>query len=487
MSGVDRLVWRRLIDRPQINIGATGLAGLVIASEAVLLVLTALASGIAYHLCAYGDAGPVRTFAAVASLSALLYVLPYLSQGDYTVQAFLKGRRSAHRVVLRWHAGLLLLGVVAFLTKTTAMFSRVWMVIFYVLGLVALLAVNAIAKRVVRTGVEHGRIAARRLMLVGASDDIAEFWERRGKHDQTDRIVSIARLPQKASDEKADSAEVDAELTEVLSSAVEHARLFGVDAVLILPGCSSHRLVSRCVDGLSALPVSIHLDAGPALDRVPTTEVQRIGDLAALTIADRPLGPLQTLAKRVFDIAASSLGLVMLAPVFLAVALKIKRDSPGPVFFLQRRRGYNQREFRIVKFRSMTCLEDGDVVRQAKTGDARITPIGETLRRYNIDELPQLWNVLRGDMSIVGPRPHAVAHDKLFEKRIGKYPRRLNVKPGITGWAQVNGFRGETDTDDKMEKRVEHDLHYIDNWSLWLDLKIVAMTVFSRRAYTNAR
>jgi polysaccharide biosynthesis protein PslA len=475
VSGVDRLLWRRLVDRPHLNINAAGLAGLVIASEVALLVLTAMASGVAYHLYAYGQIGPVRTFAAVAVLAALLYVLPHASK--YALQTCLKDRRSSQDVVLRWHAGLLLLGVVAFLTKTTSMFSRAWMVIFYVGGLVALLAVNAIGRKLVRTGVERGHIAARRLMLVGASEEIAKFWDRRGTRDHTDRIVSIARLPTETPDD----------LGEVLSSAVEHARLFGVDAVLILPGNSSQERISRCVDALSALPVSIHLDAGPALDRVQTTEVQRIGDLAALTLADRPLGPLQSLAKRAFDIAAASAGLVLLAPVFAAVAIMIKRDSPGPVFFRQRRRGYNQREFRIVKFRSMSCMDDGDVVRQAKAGDARITPLGEKLRKYNLDELPQLWNVLVGDMSLVGPRPHAVAHDKLFEKRIGKYPRRLNVKPGITGWAQVNGFRGETDTDDKMERRVEYDLDYIDNWSLWLDIKIVLLTVLSRRAYTNAR
>ncbi|HEX4892386.1 MAG TPA: sugar transferase, partial [Hyphomicrobiaceae bacterium] len=152
----------------------------------------------------------------------------------------------------------------------------------------------------------------------------------------------------------------------------------------------------------------------------------------------------------------------------------------------QRRRGYNQYEFRIVKFRTMTTLDDGDIVRQARRNDPRITRVGAFLRRYNLDELPQLWNVLKGEMSIVGPRPHAVAHDREFERRIMRYPRRLNVKPGITGWAQVHGYRGETDTEEKLQRRVEYDLHYIDHWSIWLDLYIVALTL-SRRAFTNAR
>ena len=191
-------------------------------------------------------------------------------------------------------------------------------------------------------------------------------------------------------------------------------------------------------------------------------------------------------AKRAFDAAAAATALLLLAPFFALVALAIKLDSRGPVFFMQRRYGFNQRPFRIRKFRTMLTMDDGDVVRQASANDPRITRVGRFLRRWNLDELPQLVNVIRGEMSLVGPRPHALAHDREFERRIALYARRHNVKPGITGWAQVNGFRGETDTDDKMRARVEHDLHYIDNWSMGLDLVILAKTVLSPKAYRNA-
>jgi polysaccharide biosynthesis protein PslA len=203
-------------------------------------------------------------------------------------------------------------------------------------------------------------------------------------------------------------------------------------------------------------------------------------------LTEPPLAPLQALVKRGMDVAIAGLALIVLAPVFAIIAVLIKRDSPGPVFFLQRRRGYNQQEFRIFKFRSMTSMDDGDHVPQAQKNDPRVTRIGRALRRYNLDELPQIINVLRGEMSIVCPRPHAVAHDRLFETRIGTYPRRLNVRPGITGWAQVHGLRGETNTDDKMSARVDHDLHYIDNWSIRLDLYILALTILSPRSYRNA-
>jgi len=156
------------------------------------------------------------------------------------------------------------------------------------------------------------------------------------------------------------------------------------------------------------------------------------------------------------------------------------------VLFLQRRFGFNQKPFRIIKFRSMRICEDGPDIRQASKDDPRVTRVGRWLRRWNIDEVPQLLNVIKGEMSLVGPRPHALSHDREYERRISSYARRHNVKPGITGWAQIHGLRGETDTDDKMRARVEHDLYYIDNWSVWLDLQIVIRTVISRASYRNA-
>ena len=164
----------------------------------------------------------------------------------------------------------------------------------------------------------------------------------------------------------------------------------------------------------------------------------------------------------------------------------VKLDSPGPIFFRQRRYGFNQKAFRIIKFRTMVTLDDGGVVQQATQGDPRVTRVGRWLRALNLDELPQLINVVRGEMSLVGPRPHALSHNREYEHIIARYARRHNVKPGITGWAQVHGIRGETDTPDKMQKRVEYDLFYIENWSLARDFIILVWTVISPTAYRNA-
>jgi exopolysaccharide biosynthesis polyprenyl glycosylphosphotransferase len=214
--------------------------------------------------------------------------------------------------------------------------------------------------------------------------------------------------------------------------------------------------------------------------------ISKLGPMASLQLTRVPLSSLEVLQKRVLDIVASAAGLIVLSPLMLVAAILIRLESPGPIFFRQRRYGFNQEPFRIIKFRTMTTLDDGDVVPQATANDRRITRVGRWLRRWNIDELPRLINVLKGDMSLVGPRPHALSHNREYERKISLYARRHNVRPGITGWAQVNGFRGETATDEKMRQRVDYDLYYIDNWSVWLDLRILLLTMFSPHAYRNA-
>jgi len=221
------------------------------------------------------------------------------------------------------------------------------------------------------------------------------------------------------------------------------------------------------------------------LDRFDRVQIVKVSTMATLCLARPPISGLEILGKRLSDIVMAAAGLLALMPLFALVALLIRLDGPGPILFRQQRWGFNQRPFSIVKFRTMRVHDDSEV-RQATQNDDRVTRIGRFLRRWNIDELPQLWNVLVGDMSIVGPRPHAVPHNQLYERRIGDYARRHNVKPGITGWAQVNGARGETDTDEKMRRRIEYDLHYIDNWSLLFDLRIIGLTLISPKAYRNA-
>lgn len=191
-------------------------------------------------------------------------------------------------------------------------------------------------------------------------------------------------------------------------------------------------------------------------------------------------------AKRLLDIGGAGFGLLLLSPLFAVVALLIKLDSSGPVFFRQHRTGFNHEPFRILKFRTMTTMEDDANVAQARMVDERVTRVGCWLRRSNIDELPQLLNVLCGEMSLVGPRPHALSHDFQFGRKIAFYALRHNMKPGITGWAQVNGFRGPILADDQIRNRVEHDVFYIQHWSFWFDVRILWLTFASLDAHRNA-
>ena len=202
-----------------------------------------------------------------------------------------------------------------------------------------------------------------------------------------------------------------------------------------------------------------------------------IGTAWTAELKRAPLTTSEQAWKRGLDVLIATLGLIMLAPLMVLVAVLIKIESRGPVLFMQTRNGFNGRPFRICKFRTMFVLEDGPVVRQATKNDPRVTYLGRLLRRTNIDELPQLLNVIAGDMSLVGPRPHASAHNSEYEKIIANYAYRYHVKPGLTGWAQVNGLRGETQTVDLMARRVEFDLWYINNWNLWLDFKILLRTL----------
>jgi exopolysaccharide biosynthesis polyprenyl glycosylphosphotransferase len=236
----------------------------------------------------------------------------------------------------------------------------------------------------------------------------------------------------------------------------------------------------------SELPVSFNVAPMDSLDRPLASQVAMFDDLLTIQVHRPPLSLWDRSIKRTFDVAAAAIGLILLLPLFIAVSVAIRLDSRGPILFRQTRHGFNNEAIRVFKFRSMTTTENGDDFTQVVKNDPRVTRIGRILRATNIDELPQLINVLLGSMSIVGPRPHATAHNEIFLSKIPPLSRRHNVKPGITGWAQVNGFRGETDTIEKMQKRIDHDLQYIDNWSFMFDMKIIMMTLFSKKAYVNA-
>ena len=408
--------------------------------------------------------------------TAMFFLLPGILRDDYAVARYLSHKGHAGRTLSLW--GLAVTGalVLAFLTKTSDSFSRSASLGLAFGGYGALLAVRGVLVGALQSRASAGRLAWRHIFLVGDEDMVRAFSDRHRPHQTGLRIVGAAVL--RPGEEN---------LADDLVLAAASARVLRPDDIYILVPWAERERLEASIDTFMGLPATIQLAPERFLDQFEDLHVVRNGSLASIHLVRRPLSSGEVLAKRSLDIVLASAALLALAPLFAVVALLIRWEGGGPVFFSQRRYGFNQEPFRIYKFRSMRAAEDGRDVRQATAGDSRITRIGRFMRRTNIDELPQLLNVLRGEMSLVGPRPHAMAHDQAFEREVALYARRHNVRPGITGWAQVNGWRGETDTPEKVVNRVEHDLYYIDNWSLLLDVSIMVRTVVSRKAYDNAR
>jgi Undecaprenyl-phosphate glucose phosphotransferase len=443
-------------------------------AEAATIIASAFASGWLYHLAILGEEPSLEALAQLGVAIALFVLASGVARQDYAVGNFLDAKGYARRLFHIWNVAFVGAIVLGFMTKTSMVFSRGTVVLFYLSGFVALVGLRHLAVRAVQIASKTGRIQARRIFLVGTEREVTDFATRHQPWNLGMEIAGVAIQP-----EAGDGAEI-------MEEAVQRARASAPDDVFILFGWGKKCLIDQAIDRFMTLPASIHLGSEPLLDRFSDLRIARIGTVSSVQVVRRALSFGDVAVKRIFDTLVGLAALVALSPVFVLVALAIKLDSSGPVFFRQRRYGFNQQPFRIWKFRTMRTMDDGAQVVQASANDPRITRVGRLLRKWNLDELPQLINVLSGDMSLVGPRPHALAHDHEYERRIALYARRHNVKPGITGWAQVNGFRGETSTDDKMRSRVEHDLHYIDNWSILMDISILIQTAISPKAYRNA-
>jgi len=268
--------------------------------------------------------------------------------------------------------------------------------------------------------------------------------------------------------------------------AVDFVKRHKIQSVYIALPLSRQQRMIDLVEALGDTAASVYFVPDLLAFELLQPRIVDVGGIPVYSVRDTPMHGTNALYKRAIDLVMGVAGLLMLLPVMLAIALAVRLSSPGPVLFRQRRYGLDGEEIVVYKFRSMTTAAENHAVTQATRQDARVTAVGRLLRRTSLDELPQLLNVLEGNMSIVGPRPHAVAHNEQYRRLIGGYMIRHKVRPGITGWAQVNGWRGETDTLDKMRRRVEHDLDYLRNWSVWLDLKIILRTVRTVLSARNA-
>ena len=363
-----------------------------------------------------------------------------------------------------------------FVLKVSDVYSRGMLLTQLIAAAAAILFMRAIFQKYLRTQLARGNLETERVVVIGSLARDGAFLARLAKDGN--RIVAAQTL---------EGVVHGDDTAPLVKDIVKTCRSWGVTRVVVALPAQHSGIASDIVEGLAETPVTVNLVLSAMQCPVFRSSVNSFYGFATAQIDNRPLNAWDLAVKRVFDVVVSFSALVFLAPLLTFIALAIRLDSPGPVLFRQTRHGYGNRAIRVIKFRSMRVAEDGAAFRQATRNDPRITRIGRFIRRTNLDELPQLFNVLFGEMSIVGPRPHPVALNETFADQIKWFNRRHNIKPGITGWAQVNGYRGETKTLDRMEGRVAHDLWYLENWSFLLDLKIMIVTVFSPLAYRDAR
>ena len=343
--------------------------------------------------------------------------------------------------------------------------------------LFALAMVDRFVQVALPRALSRGMVSAGRSVLIGERDEMAG--------SSADHLLEKFGMREVGRFELPPDGE-SAPLLRVTDAAIQVTRDDRAEIVLLAMRWDDHIRRDLVCERLRILPVPILLLPDRSVGTILSRPTHEIGTQIMVELQRAPLSWVEMALKRAVDLVVTATALVLLSPLLAATAWAIKLDSRGPAIFRQRRRGFSGREFTIYKFRTMHVLESGPTIRQAKRGDARVTRLGRMLRSTSIDELPQLLNVLNGEMSIIGPRPHAVAHDGEYGQLIANYAFRHHVKPGLTGWAQIHGFRGETARLELMKRRVDLDLWYIDNWSLWLDFQILIKTFFEVLRKRNA-
>jgi len=440
-------------------------------AEAVAIIVTAALSKYLYIDLILGQVQEIWLYLLPAPLLSVCFYLFMKQAGLYETEALTEPTMACGRLWGALAMSLLVVLGILYMFKTAEWYSRGWFATWFVINAGVLFAMRAIAKRRVRDMVMSGRLV-RRVAIFGTLEFISRMKEDIEGFDPSISVdgLYLARPTVVSSPDLA----FDGGLVELKDALAKRA----YEQVFIgLPSQDAER-IQMAVTGLASYSTELLLCTELEPYPVVVHATRNFGRLRTNVINLVPLSEIHGFAKISLDYVLATVGLICLAPLLAAVAIAIKLDSPGPVFFRQRRYGQNNRIFRIYKFRTMAVAEDGQQVKQAERNDPRVTRVGRFLRRTSIDELPQLINVLTGDMSIVGPRPHALAHDQLFEEQLDLFSRRRRVRPGLTGWAQVHGFRGETKTTEDVRSRMQHDLYYIDNWSIWLDIEIIARTIF---------
>ena len=382
-------------------------------------------------------------------------------------------RCQSSNLLIYWAFMIIALVFLGYITGTTELFSQSVLYQWTLLTPLVILIINAVIRFFFLLSLKSDE-NQRKVIIVGTNDESCKLG---------DNIVNDVAYGLKLKGYFDDRSEdrighsLNAAYLGVMDELPDYVKKNGIDLIYITLPVSHQQRVLDLLDELHDTTASIYFTPDIFVYELIQARMDNIGGMPLVALCETPFSGLNGIIKRLSDVAFATAILLLISPVLLIIAIAIKISSPGPVFFSQKRYGLDGEEIIVYKFRSMTVCEDGDTIKQATRNDVRITKLGAILRKYSLDELPQFINVLQGRMSIVGPRPHAVAHNEMYRGMIKGYMMRHKVKPGITGWAQINGCRGETDTVEKMQKRIEYDLDYLRNWSLGLDSIIILKTV----------
>jgi Undecaprenyl-phosphate glucose phosphotransferase len=449
---------------------------IIVSTDVLSILCASYFTNFAYHTVVLQSGHDLGLGLAYGFGVASVFVVVAMRASEYNLANI--ASPSFKRLAWHWMVSLSLFLAAVFVLKVGGIFSRGAFLIFAVAGAAALIVNRNFVAIALNTGLVRSLLQPQRCALVGDAGEVSRAQLQLEKSSSNISITECIEIG-----EGSDSKTLANVINRLMSLSREHA----IDTILIALPWSRSAEIKTALATLrqQALPVILLPDA--QVSQFISQPSISFSDLPAFVIKRQALSSAEQMNKRILDVVLAAFALVVLSPIFALAALLIKVDSPGPVFFRQRRSGFNNRDFQILKFRTMHVMEDRGQIRQASRKDERITRVGAFLRRSSIDELPQLINVLRGEMSLVGPRPHAVSHNAEWAELVDDYALRHHIKPGITGLAQVNGYRGLCDTCEHVKMRVHYDLEYINHWSIWLDLQIIAKTMcvffFQRTAF----
>ncbi|MDQ0319861.1 Undecaprenyl-phosphate glucose phosphotransferase [Pararhizobium capsulatum DSM 1112] len=407
-----------------------------------------------------------------------MLALGFMQAADgYQVPMLRSATRALPRLLAAWTLAFVATALLFVVFHVENRLSPSWVAAWYVAGALFLIAERFFIAFSIRRWARNGTME-RRAVIVGGGQPAKDLI--RSIEQQSDNDIRICGIFDDRDERRSPHIIAGYPKLGTIAELVEFARLIRVDILIIALPLTAEKRILQLLRKLWVLPADIRIAAHAGNLRFRPRSYSHIGNVAMLDVFDKPIADWDSVAKRAFDIFFSLVALALLWPVFIGAAIAVKLSSKGPIIFKQKRHGFNNEMIEVYKFRSMfTNMSDPTAKNAVTKGDPRVTPVGRFLRKSSIDELPQIFNVLKGQLSLVGPRPHAVlaqTADRTYSDVVEGYFARHRVKPGVTGWAQINGWRGEIDSDDKIKFRTAFDLYYIENWSLWLDLKILLLT-----------